>query len=131
MSLSAHPKNPQMIERHIWRVIYKDGSEFSEYPLHNEHHSFDEVDKEQVHVLIVEPNHWLDATGPAFAVQLSDDMRPIMFRTVMVNADTNVAVRWHVFGWQSTIEGKNVKTLSYVSNDDPEAPVIQVNAPLF
>jgi hypothetical protein len=131
MSLSAHPENPQMIERHIWRVIYHDGSEFAEYPSPTKHHSFDDVDKEQVDVLILEPNQWLESTGPAFAVQILENMRPIMHRTVMLNAETNVSARWHVFGWQSTVNGKNVKTLTYVSNDDPEAPILQTNEPFF
>jgi hypothetical protein len=121
-----------MVERHIWRVIYNDGSIFCEYPSPTEHHSFTEVDVDRVNHLIVEPNPWLNATGTGFVVQVPKEWfgLPVMFRTVRLNADTGETQRWHVFGTQQTIHGVNVKSLIYVSNDDPCAGVALVHNPL-
>lgn len=130
MALSAHPDNPQMIEQHIWRVVYDDGSEFCEYPSPTEHHSFLEVDLDRVRYLIVEPNHWLDAAGSAFQVYIGEDMTPIMHRTVALVLQTGASARWHVFGWQKKANGVSVKSLTYVSNDDPFAPVMHSSEPL-
>ena len=133
MAFSDQPAIPvTMVERHIWRVIYRDGTEFHEYPSPSEHHSFNEVEKERVGHLIVEPNHWLNAGGPSFVVEIYDeyDCLPVMFRTVQLNVETGVSARWHVFGTQQTVQGVSVKTLTYVSNEGNPYAVAILHRPM-
>lgn len=128
MAFSDQPPIPAtMVERHIWRVIYRDGSEFHEYPAPDEHHSFNDVEKDRVGHLIVAPNHWLNAEGPTFVVEIADEHEclPVMFRSVRLNVENGGSERWHVFGTQQTVHGVNIKTLTYVSNEgNPNAVAI-------
>ncbi len=126
-----------MVENHVWRVIYTDGTQVPEYESPEVHHSFDEVEIDRVGVLILEPNEFLQAAGPAFVCEMAGPhaMRPIMFRTVRILLDHETGQqtneRWHVFGYQETVDGTNVKTLMYLSNDDPTLPVLLAREPLF
>lgn len=133
---APHPENPQMVERFIWSVIYDDpdgGEIYEEYPSPTEHRSFTTVDVERVVRLILRPNHWLGAEGPTLVAPCYRDAegaRPIMFRTVAMNVDTGETARWHVFGWQKTVNGSNVKALLYLSDADGDDLVILTDSPL-
>lgn len=114
-----------MTEHFIWTVTHKDGSTLSEYPDPDTHVSFRDVRVADVVQLEVAPNHWLGETGPAYLVPIfpEDGMRPIMFRTVVLNVHTGESSRWNVVGWQKTVNGQNVKTLTYIP-DHGQGPIV-------
>ncbi|MGI8404592.1 MAG: hypothetical protein ACR2OE_07485 [Thermomicrobiales bacterium] len=114
-----------MTERFIWTVTYQDGSTLSEYPNPDTHVSFRDVRVEDVVQLEVAPNHWLGETCPAYLVPIhpEDVMRPIMFRTVALNAHTGESARWNVFGFQLMVNGRNSKTLTYLP-DHGQGPIV-------
>lgn len=115
-----------MTERFIWSVTYRDGTTFEEYPDPDTHHGFGEVQVGDVVQLHLKPNHWLGIMGgQTFTVVCNPDegTRPVMFRTVRLDVQSGESVRWHVFGVQRTLRGKNVKSLLYLL-DSGEGPVV-------
>jgi hypothetical protein len=119
-----------MVETYIWRVTYQDGTSLAEYDSPDEHRSFADVDVGSVVVLELFPNAWLGVTGPSYVIGCAPErgVRPVMFRTVAINADTGEQQRWHVFGWQKNApDGSNVKSLSYIPNDFDRAHVVMMS----
>lgn len=100
------------IELYQWSVMYEDGSSLCEYDERG-HHSFHEVEVGRVVLLRVIP---VLNTRSEFAVHCNPEegIRPIMFRTVAIDAITGETARWHVFGTQQTVNGVNVKCLHYL-----------------
>jgi len=126
MALSVHPENECCVEKYIWHVVYQDGTELCEYPDPKTHKSFTSVDVPNVVKLTLYPNPWLEQTGPEYIIACDPErgLRPIMYRQNAIVVETGQHARWHVFGTQQTVKGKNVKSLLYLSDTDPSAPVI-------
>lgn len=120
-----HPENPQMTERTMWAVEYKDGSTLLEYPDPTTHNSFSAlVDIDNVVRLELGPNVWLDETGPEFVVPIYPGMRPIFFRQNAINTHTGQHMCYTVIGYQMTVDGRNVQHLTYIPDTNPEAPIV-------
>lgn len=110
-----------------WAVVYEDGTERFE----DELGGFGAVDIDRVRTLVV-----MAREGDAhYAVHITDGMRPIFFRRVRklqindanepipaqyVRADGTVVesyVHATVLGWQKTVNGRNVKSLTWLMFD--------------
>lgn len=110
----------------IWEVIYDDGTEIIE----SDEAPFSSLDMDKIQVLIITNTE----TQQQFAVHYSETMRPIFFRRMRrllindpntipeeyVNDDGSLKemiVKTIAFGWQSTVNGKNVKSLAWILED--------------
>lgn len=113
-----------MVERYIWSVTYRDGTEVQEYPDPDTHRSFRDLRDEDVAMLVVGPNHHLGVEGPSYRVLCDEGMIPVMYRSVAVNATTGESARWHVLG---TKRGA-VTSLIYLPNDGGD--VVLTDRPL-
>lgn len=120
----SHPLNPQMTERMVWAVAYRDGSQLLEYPDPYTHHSFTQVDIDQVELLELGPNPWLEIAAPTFVVPIPAGSRPIFFRQNALSIETGEHVRYTVIGYQVTVDGRNVQHLTYIPETNPEAPIV-------
>lgn len=99
-----------------WAVIYEDDSEHFESDLGG----FEKVEQDRVKALIV----FDEGTGQQYVTYIHGDQRPIFFRrsrrTVNPNTEEEVVSPWlfaTVFGWQKTVNGANVKSLTWLLFD--------------
>ena len=98
-----------------WAVTYNDGSYYAEEELG----TFANVDTERVTRLDV----FLKEHPPyMYSVKLHDGMRPIVFQRSKQVIDLDTGNQWNeyictCFGWQKTVEGKNVKSLTWLFPD--------------
>lgn len=100
-----------------WAVIYKDGSQHFEEDLIG----FANVDNNQVQTLILHDQE----QGLQFVTHIREGMRPIFFRRhrqeINSSGDTTLNLEPYlfatVFGWQKTIQGCNVKSLTWLLFD--------------
>lgn len=110
-----------------WTVLYQDGTELTE----EQAGGFGNVEIERVRVLVVS-----DRNDPKtqFAVHISEGMRPIFFRRkrqLTINDPSAVPIEYFmadgelcttitfatVLGWQKTLNGRNVKSLTWLMHD--------------
>lgn len=121
--------HPQHDDIYVWRVFYDDGSVLNEVEGETLHY-FRDIDLGRVAGFLLVPT--LQGL-PQFGMQLDNSKRLIFLRrrSITVNlasGEESVRATWHILGWQSTVEGKNVKFLQYVNQngnsfltDDPNA----------
>jgi hypothetical protein len=126
MQGKLHPLHDDI---YIWRVLYDDDSTLDEIDGETLHH-FRDIDLERVAGFLLIPT--LQGL-PQFGIQLDASKRLIFLRrrSIVVNPQSGEELgraTWHILGWQSTVEGKNVKFLQYISQngnafltDDPNA----------
>ena len=133
----SHPDNPQMTERHIWAVAYRDGSVFVEYPEPTTHNTFHHVRTDEVARLELVPNHWIGETGPSFVVPIPPGYRPIFFRQTSIEVNPNTGAeeghtRYAVIGYsfrvganpEKKFDGFNIQHLTYIPESHPERPIV-------
>ena len=110
-----------------WLVVYDDGTELQQ----SEDVGFSMVDINRVKMLLVTD---MNDQRNQYAVYLTEGMRPIFFRRVhriVINDYEHVPVEYinedgtirdnyvfaTVLGWQKTVKGKNVKSLTWLLHD--------------
>lgn len=109
-----------------WVVVYDDGQTVFEDDLIE----FNKVDMERVQLLIVQRRSIPELH---YVVSMQDGMRPIFFRrtrTIQVNDPTTIPEGYvhdgqfspsyefaTVLGWQKTVAGRNVKSLTWLIHD--------------
>ena len=119
-----------MTEHYTWRVVLNDGSEMEEYPDPSRHVSFRDVPAGDVALLAVEPNRHLGVQGNPVLVSIAGpNARAVFFRRHALGLQDGSHAVTTVFGWQDTVNGRNVKSLCWMrangvivlSDHDPDA----------
>jgi hypothetical protein len=107
--------HPQHDDIFCWQVIYSDGSTLLEVEGDVLHH-FSDIDLKRVAGFILLP---LIEGISQHAVQLDGEKRLIFVRRRPISYNPNNGevswTVWHIMGYQQTINGKNVKSLTYVA----------------
>jgi len=107
--------NPQL--KYVWKAVYADGTVLKQFDENGRERKFSEIDQSRLKIFSWEPVY---NGGRPVSVTLKEGQRLIAFRRVkwrpFLPGSTPVIL--YAIGWQSTVNGRNVKSITWILPDD-------------
>jgi len=110
-----------MTDDWAWRAIYVDETHLDEVDAAGTEHGFAEVDQGRLVAFALLPRR-AGLPTPVVRLDPASGQRPIFFRTRLVDVNPQTGAESNqrtitVLGWQRTVEGRNVQSLTALYDD--------------
>jgi len=107
--------NPEI--KYVWRAVYTDGTILNQFDESGKERAFKEIDQSRLLKFSWVP---VDGQGREVSVTLRPGQRLIAFRRVKWRpfATDSKPEIYYAVGWQATVNGRNVKSISWILPDD-------------
>ena len=99
---------------YIWRAIYNDKSELIQFDSSGKEHLFSDIDQQNLLEF-----SWIPTVEglKSYSIKIKPDQRLIAFRRNRISAITGQITTIYALGWQSTINGNNIKSILWIGED--------------
>lgn len=108
----------QIKEDYYWTVQYNDGSEISQFTNEGTERKFSDIKQKSPFLFSLKP---FDKTKTTYCVVIEGNKRLIYFRRRIgqlkmgSSQSAKILQTIYVFGWQITIDEKNIKSLTWIN----------------